>query len=320
MNVRVCCWIVLSIVMIVSVPVSAQGPHDADLNGDWVISHEELLRVIELWRAGEYHLDASGQFVPGPPEPGEPGEMITIEIPGLPERATPLDMILIPAGTFTMGSPSGEKDRYSDEGPQHEVTISQPFYLGKYEVTQAQWEAVMGNNPSYFAGKPNNPVEQVSWNDCQAFIEKLNGMGLGTFRLPTEAEWEYACRAGTTTRFYWGDDPNSTEISDYAWWGGNENVPYYGTKEVALKLPNDWGLFDMSGNVLERCEDDWRGSYAGAPVDGSAWVESPRGSHRVYRGGSWYYGATYFRSADRGSASPGSRSYGIGFRLVRSYP
>ncbi|MBC7324568.1 MAG: formylglycine-generating enzyme family protein, partial [Moorella sp. (in: Bacteria)] len=131
-------------------------------------------------------------------------------------------MVLIPAGTFMMGSPNNEQDRSSNEGPQHQVTLTKPFYLGKYEVTQAQWKAVMGSNPSYFRGN-NLPVEQVSWNDCQTFIQRLNQLGQGTFRLPTEAEWEYACRAGTTTRFYWGDDPNYSQIGQYAWYDRNSN-------------------------------------------------------------------------------------------------
>ena len=136
------------------------------------------------------------------------GETITINIPGLPAGAKPLEMVLIPAGTFLMGSPSSEKDRQSDEGPQHQVTISKDFYIGKYEVTQAQWKAVMGTNPSYFKGD-NLPVERVSWDDCQAFIQKLNSMGLGvgTFRLPTEAEREHACRAGSGTT----DNTDDTE-------------------------------------------------------------------------------------------------------------
>ncbi len=245
------------------------------------------------------------------------GDTITIDLPGLPTGAKPLEMVLIPAGTFMMGSPPDEKDRDDDEGPQHEVTISQDFYLGKYEVTQAQWEAVMGSNPSYFDGKPNNPVEDVSWNDCQDFIDNLNDMGLisGEFRLPTEAEWEYACRAGTTTRFYWGDDPKETEIDDYAWYGGN-NSPY-GTKEVGQKLPNAWGLYDMSGNVYEWCQD-WYGDYPSGPIVDPTGQQS--GSSRVLRGGYWYYYLQYCRSAFRYYYSPDFRHSGIGVRLLRSSP
>ncbi len=262
------------------------------------------------------------------PTPGDfTGETITIPL-DLPEGATSLEMVLIPAGTFTMGSPSDERGRHSNEGPQHEVTISQNFYMGKYEVTQAQWEAVMGSNPSYFGGKPNNPVEQVSWNDCQTFIDRLNDMGYGTFRLPTEAEWEYACRAGTTTRFSFGDALECSDTGEvycelgdqYMWWSGNnaygDNV--YGTKEVGLKLPNPWGLYDMHGNVWEWCSDWYESPYdRGAQVDP---IGPQSGSYRVFRGGDWGYDLRYCRSAYRGGHSPGARHYYIGVRLLRSSP
>ncbi len=238
-------------------------------------------------------------------------ETITVDIPDLPEGAKPLEMVFITAGTFMMGSPSSDKDRGSDE-TQHQVTLTQDFYIGKYEVTQAQWEAVMGNNPSYFSEMPNNPVEQVSWNDCQEFITKLNQMGQGTFRLPTEAEWEYACRAGTTERFYWGDDPNDSQINDYAWYDGNSG---YITKEVATKLPNRWGLFDMSGNVWEWCQD-WYSDYPSTPVIDPVVTNS--GIYRVLRGGCWSYDARYCRSASRYGSDPDFGYYGSGFRICRT--
>ncbi len=240
-------------------------------------------------------------------------EDFTIPLPNLPQGAKPLEMVLIPAGSFTMGSPDSEQDRGSDEGPQHQVTISKSFYMGKYEVTQAQWEAVMGNNPSYFIGNPNNPVEQVSWNDCLEFISKLNQMDLGTFRLPTEAEWEYACRAGTTERFYWGDDPNYTQIEDYAWYGGNNIVN--GAKEVGTKLPNPWNLFDMIGNVYEWCQDTYSGYSSTPEIDP---VVTNSGNYRVLRGGVWNYSADSCRSADRGGNGPDYASYYFGFRLSRT--
>jgi len=151
---------------------------------------------------------------------GVDGETITVSL-SLPADAKPLEMVKIPAGTFTMGSPENEQGRDSNEGPQHQVTISNDFYLGKYEVTLAQWYAVMGSYPSEswfgtFGSGDNYPIYAVSWDYCQAFITNLNAMDQGTFRLPTEAEWEYACRAGTTERFYWGDDPNETQIDVYA--------------------------------------------------------------------------------------------------------
>ena len=240
---------------------------------------------------------------------------IRVTLPGLPEDAKPLEMVLIPAGTFLMGLPPDEKERSSGEGPQHKVTISKDFFLGKFEVTQAQWEAVMGDNPSSLAGKPNHPVENVSWNDCQSFVGKLNALGVGTFRLPTEAEWEYACRAGTETRFYWGDDLDESLIKDYAWYGAN-NRPG-GTKEVGLKLPNNWGLFDMSGNVWEWCQDRYGRYTSGSQTD----PQGPEsGSDRVFRGGGWAYAARACQSALRCFLSPDARSSDFGLRLLRSHP
>lgn len=201
---------------------------------------------------------------------------------------------------------------YSNEGPQHQVTITQPFYLGKYPVTQAQWQAVMGSNPSYFSGKPNNPVERISWNDCREFIEKLNQMKQGTFRLPTEAEWEYACRAGTKVRFYWGDDPNYTQIEEYAWYDQNSNGQ---TQEVGQKRSNAFGLYDMSGNVWKWCQD-WYGSYNSNTQVDPAGVGN--GQFRVLRGGGWGDGARYCRSAPRSWGDPGSRGNDDGLRLART--
>ena len=171
----------------------------------------------------------------------------------------------------------------------------------------------MGNNPSNFKGDGRLPVECVSWEDCQEFITKLNSRIEGAFRLPSEAEWEYACRGGTQTRFYWGDDPGNTVIGDYAWYNGNSGRR---TNLVGEKLPNAWGLHDMSGNVWEWCEDDWHVTYAGAPDDGGAWVDIPRGSNRVDRGGSWDSSPRYCRSADRGGSTPGYRNGSLGFRLA----
>lgn len=173
----------------------------------------------------------------------------------------------------------------------------------------------MGTTPSHFKGD-NLPVERVSWNDCQAFIQKLNRMalGVGIFRLPTEAEWEYACRAGTTTQFYWGDDPNYSQIGDYAWYWDNSGIR---THEVGLKLPNAWGLYDMSGNVWEWCQDWWSSLYpSGDQVDPTG---EESGSYRVLRGGDWgYYSPWNCRSAYRGRYDPGSRGDDGGFRLART--
>ena len=231
----------------------------------------------------------------------------------LPADAKPLEMILIQPGTFMMGSPDSEKDRWYDEGPQHQVTLTKPFYIGKYALTQAQWQAVMGNNPSLWKGS-NLPVECVSWNDCQTFLKKINQLGQGTYRLPTEAEREYACRAGTTTRFYWGDDLSLTQIGDYAWYNDNSNSK---THEVGLKKPNTFGLYDMSGNVREWCQD-WFGDYSSVSQIDPIGISS--GSIRVLRGGCWDNSGGEARSANRcDNYSPDSAGQFIGFRLVKSY-
>lgn len=242
----------------------------------------------------------------------KPKQAITLKIPG---TSAQIAMRLIPDGYFTMGSPSTEVDRDPDEGAQHLVYITEPFYMGVYEVTQEQWEAVMGENPSYFGPDPGLPVERVSWDDCQAFIAALNTKGIGTFRLPTEAEWEYACRAGSTTRFSWGDDPGYSEIGDYAWYWDNSTSM---THTVGGKKPNAWGLYDMSGNVWEWCSDWYETPY------GVGHVSDPQGpttgSYRVFRGGAWIYVPLYCRSANRNYVTPASSYYYLGFRLVRIAP
>jgi formylglycine-generating enzyme required for sulfatase activity len=228
----------------------------------------------------------------------------------LPDNAQPLEFVWIQPGTFDMGSPATEKDRVSDEGPQHTVTITDGFYLGRFEVTQAQWQTVMGSNPSRFKGNPNRPVDSVSWNDCQAFIQKLNELGQGSFRLPTEAEWEYACRAGSSTRFYWGDDNTLQASPFFAWHLANAGSH---TFDVGLKEPNAWNLHDMAGNVWEWCSD-WQGAYSGEaqfdPLGPAA------GTAKIFRGGSWNYHAKFGRSAARNYYNPDGRFDSIGLRLV----
>ncbi len=238
-------------------------------------------------------------------------------------RGVTLDMVSIPGGTFLMGRYAGEQHSSSDEDPQHAVKIS-PFAMGKFEVTQAQWVALMGSNPSHFTGDLNRPVEQVSWNETGDFLWWLNaataaareGTGL-VFRLPTEAEWEYAARGTTTTRFYWGDDPSYSQIGSYAWYYTNSGNT---THPVGQKTPHAFGLYDMGGNVCEWCEDDWHGSYGGAPSDGRAWVDSPRGDHRLLRGGSWEGSDGLQRSARRARNFPSYRNDVTGFRVVLASP
>ena len=219
-----------------------------------------------------------------------------------------ITMVWIPAGSFMMGRQDDEQDSDNDEDPRHEVNIGYGFWMGKYEVTQAQWEAVMDNNPAHDYGVGDNyPVYFVSWDDIQEFEAALDN----SFRLPSEAEWEYACRAGTETRFYWGDDPDYDEIGDYAWYTSNSNSQ---THDVGQKRPNAFGLYDMSGNVWEWCEDWYHNSYEGAPDDGSAWDDD--GSYRVLRGGSWLNNPWGCRSAARHRYLPGTRDRNNGFRLV----
>jgi len=225
-----------------------------------------------------------------------------------------MEFVYIPGGNFIMGSPSAEEGRGDNEGPQHQVTI-QHFYMMTTEVTQAQWKAVMGDNPSRFEGD-NLPVEQVSWNDCQEFIEKLNQMDSNKgYRLPTEAEWEYACRAGTTTRFCSGN--RGSDLARVGWFSRNSGSKSH---PVGTKEPNAWGLYDMHGNVDEWCgEDYYHDNYLGAPSDGSAW-ESGGGGLRVLRGGSWVsIGEGGCRSAARYYGLPwDTHTISIGFRVLRS--
>ncbi len=224
-----------------------------------------------------------------------------------------LEMVLIPAGKFFMGSDSTEQDRDNDEGPVREVTITQPFYMGKYEITQEQWLTVMGENPSIFQDKKNwrnYPVDWVSWNDCVEFTQKLSEITGKKFRLPTEAEWEYACRAGTETRYYWGKDPNDSEIVDYAWafsYSEGRSHP------VGVKKPNAWGLFDMSGSVWEWCLD-WRDAYN--PEDTIDPKGSATGTRKIYRGGSWFNERPALRSANRHGHPPETLGTNAGLRVV----
>jgi len=224
-----------------------------------------------------------------------------------------MEFVKIPAGEFMMGSPSDEEGREDYEGPVHKVMIEESYYLGKFEVTQEQWREVMGNNPSYFTGD-DRPVEKVSWDDVQEFIEKLNEMeGTNKYRLPSEAEWEYACRAGTTTRYSFGDD--ISRLKDYAWY--DEDVNSGSTHPVGQKKPNPWGLYDMHGNVWEWVQDKHHdNNYDGAPSDGSAW-EDGSSIGRVKRGGGWEDYNWYCRSAIRISYNPDSRYGDLGFRVLR---
>ena len=238
----------------------------------------------------------------------------------------PLHMVQLPGGTFLMGSPEDEPEREEDEGPQHEVTVP-PFFMGRYPITQAQYKAVMGTNPAteYDPERfvaPNKPVVGVSWDDAVAFCAALAQRTSRSYRLPSEAEWEYACRAGTTTPFYFGRTL-TTEVANY-----DGNYTYgdgpKGEFRDALTLvdhfgiANHFGLSDMHGNVDEWCQDAWHSNYDEAPTDGSPWVGDS--SSHVLRGGSWGFNPGYCRSAYRNYYDADNRGYNIGFRVCCSAP
>lgn len=215
-----------------------------------------------------------------------------------------LEMILIPAGEFIMGSPEDEDGRLEFEGPQRRVRITQPFYMGKYEVTQAQWERMMEENPSHFKGA-DLPVTFISWIEAREFLGKVDD----DIRLPTEAEWEYACRAGSATRFYSGDSED--DLDDAGWYGENSSSR---THPVGEKRPNAWGLFDMHGNVLEWCADWFQDSYIGLETTDPKGPET--GTYRVIRGGSWFNTLLWARSASRSGLDPEMGGFHLGFRFV----
>jgi formylglycine-generating enzyme required for sulfatase activity len=231
-----------------------------------------------------------------------------------------IKLMLIPKGTFMMGSPEREKGRWEQE-TQHEVTISRDYYLGVYEVTQAQYEKVMGKNPSHFQGamvgneNADLPVENVSWDDAVEFCKKLSDLpdekkAGRVYRLPTEAEWEYACRAGSKTAYSFDDEEGL--LPEYGWFNRNSSDR---THTVGLLEPNAWGLYDMHGNVWEWCSD-WYGEYPKGAV--SDWTGPKVGSDRVSRGGGWGSGAALCQSALRNRVNPSNRSNFLGFRLALS--
>ena len=260
-----------------------------------------------------------------PPEPPGPesGEVITNSIG--------MKLVLIPAGEFLMGSPDSYTDARCNEKPQHRVSITKPFYFGIYPVTQEQYDRVMGTNPSYFsnpgdreddaAGRDtrHHPVEKLSWNDAVEFCRRLSALaeqkaGGHVYRLPTEAEWEYACRAGSTTKWCFGDD--CSQLCDYAWFRENSGDA---TFPVGQKRANAWGLYDMHGNVWEWCADTWHDGYRDTPADGSAW-ECGGTPHRVVRGGSWHEPPDICRSAIRLKFAPAEGEDYVGFRVALASP
>ena len=224
------------------------------------------------------------------------------------KKGISIDMVRVEAGTFTMGATAEMKDLYKNEKPTHRVTLTNDYYIGKYEVTQELWQAVMGNNPSHFKGD-NLPVEQVSWNDCQRFLSKLNRITGKTFRLPTEAEWEYAARGGNKSRGY--QYSGSNNLLDVAWFTDNSGIE---THAVGTKQPNELGIYDMSGNVSELCQD-WLGKYNRSSQVNPTGANS--GHYRVKRGGCFNENAMDCRSSCRSGIAI-DRYHGRGLRLVLS--
>ena len=289
---------------------------DVDVDGS--------ITVGDAWLIATYLTDPSDPALAGVAigQPIDASGMVVVgetRMFSLPVQAgyDPISMafVWIPPGEFQMGSPESEEGRLDREGPLHEVRISRGFWLGKFEVTQGEWEAVMGSNPSEYRGDARLPVETVSWNDVHEFIGRLNdAAGDSLYRLPSEAEWEYACRAGTTTRWSLGEEDGEDEslLGKYAWFSDNNDSR--STKAVGGKLPNGWGLHDMHGNVYEWVQD-WYGAYNSfRQVDPQG---ASSGSFRVIRGGPFDYLAWTVRSADRRRALPDVRFYHFGVRLLR---
>ena len=219
-----------------------------------------------------------------------------------------LEMVLVEGGSFMMGGQ--DEEAMKREQPVHEVQVSD-FWIGKYPVTQEVWKAVQGpdQNPSRFQGG-KRPVERVSWQDAQEFLKKLNSMTPRSYRLLSEAEWEYAARGGKKSEGY--KYSGSNKLKDVGWYGENS---YGETKPVGLKYPNELGLYDMSGNVYEWVEDQWHDNYEGTPINGSAWVDRDEGAGRVFRGGSWGNGPRNCRVSYRINFAPTFRGNDLGFRL-----
>jgi formylglycine-generating enzyme required for sulfatase activity len=206
-------------------------------------------------------------------------------------RDEAIELVRLPSGQFTMGSTRG----LPLEVPVHPVVIERPLFLGRFPITQGQWTAVMGTNPSLFRGEDRRPVDSVSWDDAQGFCGRLSDLTGREVRLPTEAEWEYACRAGSTSEYFFGDDEQG--LGEYAWYELNSDEQ---THPVGLRLPNPWGLSDLLGNVWEWCEDIWHADYTGAPSSGTAWMEGESAQpRRVLRGAAWDMDAFRCRSAYR---------------------
>ena len=275
---------------------------------------------------------ASLQHQPLEVMPPRPLSIATLAPPNWSKAiAVELEMLLIPGGTFWMGSPDTEAERDINESPEHQVTISE-FYLGKFPVTQTQWREVatlpkihrsLSLHPSDFEGD-DRPVEQVSWYDAIEFCHRLSDYTGDLYRLPSEAEWEYACRAGTTTPFCYGDTLTTNLANydgNYTYNDGKPGIYRHGTTPIdTFGTVNAFGLSDLHGNVWEWCADSWHENYQDAPRDGQAWEDPEGGTYRMLRGGAWYCLPGLCRSAQRHWNQPDIGGSGIGLRVVRSLP
>ncbi len=239
--------------------------------------------------------------------PGPTGKTLTLVV----GDGVTIELVRIAAGSFLMGTSATDHAALGRSQPAHGVTIGTDFYIGTFEVTQAQWLAVMGNNPSEFTGHTNLPVENVSWDEVVEFCEVLGTTTGYDIRLPSEAEWEYACRAGSSSAYFFGSDV--ADLVERAWYTANSEST---THEIGGKLPNLWGLYDVHGNVLEWCQDPWHEDYNGAPSDERVWTTDGDPSLRVLRGGAWYGADFHLRSAYRAGYSSDDRFRGIGFRVA----
>ncbi len=318
----------------------AQGTsQEADINHDGVVDTQDLFLFYDQWHTG-------ATFTPTPAETSTPISTTTatptrtptrtpiptatnhypeiiIDLPNLLPNAKPLIMVRIPAGSFQMGSNIPQYNVYTE--PVHSVTIEYDFYISKYEVTEAQWEAVAHINPASDSSLGPDYPAPVSWYECQDFISQLNSLDQGSFRLPSESEWEYACRAGSTTLYYFGDLQCSPpthggitcNLDSCAWWDNStKKYPPYGRRKiVGLLEPNAYGLYDMHGNMFEWCQDWFHYDYNGAPNDGSAW-ESPVETYRSVRSGAAHSYDWECTSASRKGHPPDTTLYNS-LRLVR---
>ena len=281
------------------------GNHKVEIKKDGYGTDSKTVSILEGQTAslsGVLKTNASSSVASGTSLAGN-----TISIPV--KDGISINMVRVEAGTFTMGATAEMKVPDDDEKPTHQVTLTNDYYIGKYEVTQALWQAVTGNNPSNYKGD-NLPVENVSWNDCQEFISKLNRITGKTFRLPTEAEWEYAARGGKKSRGY--QYSGSNNLADVAWYEDNSGSK---THTIGSKQANELGIYDMTGNVWEWCQD-WYGKYSSSSQTNPTGATS--GSYRVIRGGSWFNAARYCRSSFRFNGTPVYRRIDLGLRLVLS--